>query len=205
MRIEDVISRYLPSGGTVSDQRPERQRGRMSFAADAGVEVTAGSPGDDGAQMVVVDGGDLAAVRPDGGGVTVVTLAAGDDGDGPLPDVLAWAGDRGGQVVEITRLLAPNVTAVVVRHGGVAEVPAVPGRPEPIPADDATWRRLAGELLYERHRAAVRDGELDRLRAEVAKLRRAVKRARDDSAAAPPARRRLRLPALRRSSSGNGP
>lgn len=191
MRIEDVLHRYLPAGGRVVDRRPEAQRGPMSFAAEAAIEVQYDVAPD--AAITVTDAADLEP-QPVSRPLTLVTVAAPATELGPLPDVLAWASDQGGQVVEITRLLAPSVTAVVVRHEGPAEVPAVPGRAEPIPATEATWKRLAGELLYERHRAAVRDGELDRLRTEVAKLKRSLKRT--PAAEAAPPRRHL-LPPMR--------
>lgn len=199
MRIEDVIVRYLPAGGQVLDRRPEPQRGRMSFAATAAIEVGQDAAAGSGA-LVVTTGEDLDGERVTDRGVTLVTVGGKGD-DGPVPDVLAWAGDQDAQVVEITRLLAPPVTAVVVRHDSVPEVPAVPGRAEPIPATDATWRRLCGELLFERHRAAVREAELDRVRGEVAKLRRSLRRAQEQPADT--LRRRLRLPRLRRSPGGD--
>lgn len=198
MRIETLIQRYLPDGGRVLDLRPSGQRAPMAFAAEPRIEVQPAGPGEVGGDLVITDVDGLASVR--GQTLTVVTVPGSPASQGPLPDVLTWAGDRGGQVVEITRLLAPPVTAVVTRHGSPAEVPTSPGRPEPLPATDETWKRLAGELLLERHRAAVRDGELDRIAGEVVRLKRALKKAR---ASTPPARRaRLAWPGRR--SGGDG-
>lgn len=206
MRIETILQRYLPEGGRVLDSRPEPQRARMSFAADTSIEVRGGQPDGGDASVVVVDAAGLPGRPVVDRGLTVVTIPGDATAVAPLVDVLTWAGEADGQVVEITRLLAPAATAVVVRHGGPAEVPAIPGRSEPLAASQETWKRLAGELLLERHRTAVRDGEVDRLTAEVerltadvAKLKRALRRARR---AGEPQRRRLRLPWSRRRSGG---
>lgn len=200
MRLESLLQRHLPDGGRVADTRPAAQRARMSFAADSRIAVDHPEAGDPLGPVVVTDAADLTDRPLDGRALTVVVIPDTGPGEGPVPDVLAWAGNADGQVVEITRLLAPPVIAVVVRHGADPEVPTIPARAEPLPATPHTWKRLAGELLLERHRAAVREGEVDRLQADVVKLKRALKKERNRNQ--PQSRRRMPWPPRR--SGGDG-
>jgi hypothetical protein len=167
MRLEDLIVRYLPDGGTVSDRRPDVARGQLSFSASASVTVTAdaGTP-----DLVLIEPDQLARTPADARWTAV--LAVTPPGAAPVADVLAWAGTHSGQLVEATGLLAPRCVALVVEHTSRALLPTQPGVPAD-PADPAAWRRLAGELVAERLRCTVLAEELDRARdaAQAEKLR----------------------------------
>jgi len=167
MRLEDLIVRYLPDGGTVLDARPDYARGQLSFSAGASMTVT-----DDAvaADLVLIAPDQLALTSADARFTAV--LAVTPPGDAPVADVLDWAGTHSGQLVEAAGLLAPRCVALVVEHTADALLPTQPGVPAD-PADPATWRRLAGELVAERLRCTVLAEELDRARdaAQAEKLR----------------------------------
>lgn len=160
MRLEDLLIRYLPHGGSIVDLRPAADRGQLSFSADAGISVL---PDEDisGANLLIAAPEQLPELRP--AAQWTVAVAGTAAADAPLPDVLAWASSVSGQLVETSAVLSPRGVALVVAHTGDPVLPEAVGSASE-PASPAAWKRLAGELVAERFRNTVLTEEADRAR-----------------------------------------
>ena len=184
MRLEDVIVRLLPEGGLIHDRRPEEIRGQLSFSVDTHITIQAGGdPADAQSAVLVITTPEQLQERSPVGGWTVVTDFAPTT-QSPLPDVLAWASQVGGQLADATAVLSPRCTALVVAHAETATAPIQPAEPGTT-GDDATWKRLAGELIAERFRNSVLAEQNDRLsdalekeKAQTSAVRQRVRRLR---------------------------
>lgn len=181
MRLEDLVLRYLPDGGAVADIRPTERRGPgMSLSSASGVTLV-DSTAD--AATIVLEADQLPLADESRSAGSVIVLLPDET---LVPDMLAWATSSRSQVMEVTQLLSPPAVCVVVTRHQPARVPTVPGSAG-LDADDDTWRRLAGELVYERFRnsrlqARVDDAESRARKAEAAhdRVRKRLRRLQRD-------------------------
>lgn len=157
MRLEDLLIRYLPGGGSIGDLRPAADRGQLSFSADAGISMLLdGDIG--GADLVIAAPEQLPELQP---AVRWTVVVAGTGAaDAPLPDALAWASSVSGQLVETSAVLSPRCVALVVAHADDPLLPESAGSVQE-PDSPASWKRVAGELVAERFRNTVLTEEAD--------------------------------------------
>jgi hypothetical protein len=199
MRLEDLLIRYLPRGGSLLDARSELSSSPLSFSVDAGIRIVADGPAD----LVLGDAAATAAPPSAGTAWTVLVSAPAPD-EVPIPDILAWASASSAQLVDIAAIQSPRCTAAVVAHADEALIPVRQAAPDRA-GDTAAWKRLAGELVGEQFRnaalaeAAARAAdaaEAERRKAAEARsrLRSLRKRLGEDHPKSASARLRARLP-----------
>ncbi|MDZ7577271.1 MAG: hypothetical protein U0904_03745 [Candidatus Nanopelagicales bacterium] len=160
MRLEDHLIRQTQANSRFVDLRPEDRRHSMSLSIEEAREVlVAAAPPEDLSERDVLivladqlDDADewLSAIPADKWPDLAVVLP-GRPGAVDVPSVLAWVSRHDCQLTHLAGIQVPS--------GVLAFVSATQHAIPPLESTDerATWRRLAGELLFERFRASAQE------------------------------------------------